>query len=302
MLENRSFDHLLGFSRIVGTDAVSGSPTAIMGLADLSLLQLARSMHVNSYDVFSEYRCGTSQHPLSDVTRGESLIKATYESIRNSPVWNSSLFIVTWDEHGGFYDHVAPPSAVAPGDTTLDDDNTQNGFTFTQYGPRVAAVVASPFIPRNLIDHRTYDHASIPATLEACFGLRPLTRRDASANNLLTLLSLERARNDAPAELPAIAVSNSGDCAPVVFAATSQEARPPVQRASDTLDSGNSPGFLHVALRMELQLSPQGGRDQILARFKNLKTRSDANSYLNYVSQLIRTPKEVQLARSISTE
>jgi phospholipase C len=58
-----------------------------------------------SYNATSEYRCSTSQHPLDDVTRGEALIKCTYEAIRNSPLWNNSLLIITWDEHGGFYDH-----------------------------------------------------------------------------------------------------------------------------------------------------------------------------------------------------
>ena len=62
-----------------------------------------------SYNATGDYKCSTSQHPLDDVTRGEALIKCTYEAIRNSPVWESSLLVITWDEHGGFYDHVAPP-------------------------------------------------------------------------------------------------------------------------------------------------------------------------------------------------
>ncbi|HZH78239.1 MAG TPA: alkaline phosphatase family protein, partial [Archangium sp.] len=124
---------------------------------------------------------GTSQHPLDDVTGGERLIKQTYEAIRNSPHWETSLLIITWDEHGGFYDHVAPPRAVAPGDNASSAHN-QYGFTFEQYGVRVPAVVVSPLIPANVIDHRLYDHASVPATLERLFGLAPLTQRDARAN------------------------------------------------------------------------------------------------------------------------
>ncbi len=70
--------------------------------------------------VFNTYRGGDSQHPMDDVTHGEALIKAVYEAIRNSPVWNNSLLIVTWDEHGGFFDQVPPPSnAVAPSDKTI---------------------------------------------------------------------------------------------------------------------------------------------------------------------------------------
>ena len=61
-----------------------------------------------SYDVINDYRNGTSQHPLANVAHGEGLIKVTYEAIRNSPAWGKSLLIITWDEHGGFYDHADP--------------------------------------------------------------------------------------------------------------------------------------------------------------------------------------------------
>src|SRR5580700_10788175 len=93
------------------------------------------------------YEGGTSQHPLDGVAHGEALIKTVYESIRKSPHWNKSLLIVTWDEHGGFYDHVAPPSAVAPGDAGPGSTYNKHGFTFEQLGVRVPAVVVSPWIP-----------------------------------------------------------------------------------------------------------------------------------------------------------
>lgn len=125
------------------------------------------------------YVGGTSEHPMDDVTHGEALIKSTYETLRKSSLWNSSLLIVTWDEHGGFYDHVAPGSAPAPGDTTPGSTFNEFGFNFELYGVRVPAVIVSPLIPRNVIDHRLYDHTSIPASLEAVFGLDPLTKRDA---------------------------------------------------------------------------------------------------------------------------
>jgi len=94
------------------------------------------------------YEGGTSQHPLDGVAHGEALIKTVYESIRKSPHWNKSLLIVTWDEHGGFYDHVAPPSAVAPGDAGPGSTYNKHGFTFEQLGVRVPAVVVSPWIPQ----------------------------------------------------------------------------------------------------------------------------------------------------------
>jgi phospholipase C len=151
----------------------------------------------------SDFTCGNSQHPLDDVTRGEKLIKKVYEVIRASPHWENSVLIVTYDEHGGFHDHVKPPAAVPPGDALSDPDNDHHHFAFDQLGVRVPAVVISPLIPRSTVDHRhVYDHSSVPATLERLFGLDPLTNRDAAANDILHLLTLPSARGDAPLTLP----------------------------------------------------------------------------------------------------
>ena len=109
-----------------------------------------------SYDAFSDFSDGNSHHPLGSVKAGEILIKKTYEALRRSPIWENSLLIITYDEHGGFYDHVAPPSARATG-----SKGRKYGFTFDQLGPRVPAVIVSPLIPRNVIDHRQYEHSSI---------------------------------------------------------------------------------------------------------------------------------------------
>lgn len=243
-----------------------------------------------SYDALAGFKCGTSQHPLNDVTRGESLIKNLYEAIRNSRAWNTSLLIITWDEHGGFFDHAIPPAAVPPGDTAPTDSNSEFGFTFGQYGVRVPALVISPLIPRKLIDHRVYDHSSLPATLEACFGLNALTQRDAHANNLTPLLSLSNPRADAPTQLPAPAQSGVGGCDPVSFSAMRARvqafpAPSPVSRPQDSLDEGNIPGFLFSGLRSHFMVSAPDQRPAIIARFRALKTRADAQNYLDDVRQ-----------------
>jgi len=225
--------------------------------------------------VFNTFRGGNSQHPLDDVRNGEALIKTVYEAIRKSPIWNSSLLIVTWDEHGGFYDHVPPPTAIAPGDQTVTSGASQFQFTFQQYGPRVPAIVISPLIPRNLIDHRLYDHASVPATIEAVFGLAPLTRRDAVANHLLSLATLSTPRTDAPMTLPAPDASAPAAAMPLLS--------PSAAGPMDSIDKGNLPGFLHTALRSDLALSNPADRPAILARFKAIKTRADAQQYLDAV-------------------
>src|SRR5215469_15869158 len=100
-----------------------------------------------------------------------------------------------------------PPAAVAPGNTALGSKYNHCGFTFEQNGRRVPAVVISPWIPKNVVDHRLYDHASIPAAIEACFGITHLTSRDSQANHLVPLMSLQVARTDALTTLPTPAVS-----------------------------------------------------------------------------------------------
>ncbi len=245
-----------------------------------------------SYDVTNEYKNSTSQHPLTDITLGEELIKETYEAIRNSPHWNSSVLIITWDEHGGFFDHAVPPSAAAPGDTTPQGKHNQYGFTFRQYGPRVPAVVISPLVPKNVIDHRLYDHASIPATLEAFFGINPLTQRDANANRLDVLLSLNAPRTDTPTTLPPPATVQAGPA--VMKMATVMKMSVPdlsmtvAARPDETVDQGTLPVILQSALRQDLEMSPPEQRTVILQRVRSIKTREQARQYLAEVQKKLR--------------
>src|SRR5215467_590036 len=237
-----------------------------------------------SYDVLNEYRNSTSQHPLTDITLGEGLIKETYEAIRNSALWETSVLLITWDEHGGFYDHVTPPPAVAPGDSQPNDKHNQNGFTFEQYGPRVPAIVASPLIPKNTIDHRLYDHASIPATIKAVFGAGPLTARDRQANGLDRLLSLQTARQDTPTILPSPAVAAAH---PVMSMAVRNLNTVVASRPEETVNQGTLPVIINSALRQDLEMSPEQ-RGQILKRVESLKTREQAREYLAEVQTKVR--------------
>jgi phospholipase C len=138
-----------------------------------------------------------SQHPANGVAIGEALIKAVYETIRNSPHWNRSMLIITWDEHGGFFDHVTPPAAapILTGSPPRNIQGKAHGFIFDRCGPRVPAVVISPWCAQNLIEHRQLEHSFIPATIEQLFGLRPLTNRDSGVVGLQTLATLSAPRN-----------------------------------------------------------------------------------------------------------
>ncbi len=139
------------------------------------------------------------QHPPHNVGYGERLIANVYNDLRQGPGWNRTLFIITYDEHGGLYDHVPPPATVAP------DERTPDGVVFNRYGVRVPAVIVSPWIPPGSIIRPPpdaiypFDHSSVLTTLRALFDLRqPLTQRDAVAPDLLHALSLPGPTNVGP--------------------------------------------------------------------------------------------------------
>ncbi|MFZ1677990.1 MAG: alkaline phosphatase family protein, partial [Saprospiraceae bacterium] len=128
----------------------------------------------NYGDIFLDtYRGGSSQHPMDGMQQGEALIKTVYEAILNSPIWENSLLIITYDEHGGFYDHVGPQSAPPPADGGTK--YSKHGFDFTRYGVRVPAVVVSPYIPAGKVSNVLYDHTSMIKTVTETWALTGLT-------------------------------------------------------------------------------------------------------------------------------
>ena len=156
---------------------------------------------------------GNSQHPNYDVALGEAFILQVYEALRTGKGWNETLLIITYDEHGGLYDHVPPPTnAVAPDTTTQGED----GFNFTRFGVRVPAVLVSPLIAKNTIFNvppggTPIDHTSVLRTLELRWGLEPLTARDAAAPDLGDVLTLPTPRTDNPLDGVVAPVSAGGN-------------------------------------------------------------------------------------------
>ena len=134
------------------------------------------------------YQGGSSQHPMDGIAEGDALVARVYGAIRNSSVWNSSFLIILYDEHGGFYDSVAPGPATKPNDGANGQMN-KYGFGFDRFGVRVPAVVVSPWVGRGQVTHTLFDHSSVLATIEAIFGIKPLTDRDRAAKSLLSLIT-----------------------------------------------------------------------------------------------------------------
>jgi phospholipase C len=238
------------------------------------------------YHILSDFVCGNSQHPKDDITRGEALIKSIYETIRHSPHWESSLLIITYDEHGGFYDHVPPPQTVAPGDKPTNPDNSHFAFDFKQLGVRVPAVIVSPLIPRGTIDHTVYDHTSVLATVEHIFGVPPLTERDKQAHTLNHLYSLATPRTDTPLTLPEPAHSG------IVCPDETEESIAARQLVENPAKADAPPdpsvqGFLQVAFLRDVNASAPTERAQLTANYLNIHTSRDAKQYLAAVRQKV---------------
>ncbi|KAJ3268044.1 hypothetical protein HDV01_003516 [Terramyces sp. JEL0728] len=147
-------------------------------------------------------------HPPHNLYNGESFLKSIYESLRASPQWNSTLLIVTYDEHGGFYDHVTPPTSVPIPDNSAIKP-ASGDFKFDRLGVRVPTILISPWVPkggvfRSGVAGRNFEHSSISATLKKFFNLkRFLTKRDAWAVSFHSVVNyLTSPRTDAFQTVP----------------------------------------------------------------------------------------------------
>jgi phospholipase C len=149
---------------------------------------------------------GTSNddHPHADIRAGDAFLAETFDAVASGPSWADTVFIVTYDEWGGFFDHVEPPRAAAPNDV---DPDIVDGKV--RLGMRVPVVVASPFTrgdpatPR--VNSTRFDNTSILKLIEWRWNLQPLTARDASSDvgNLATALDLANPKPAVPT-LPAV--------------------------------------------------------------------------------------------------
>ena len=131
-------------------------------------------------------------HPHADIRNGEAFLNSVYQAVASSPNWPHTVLVINFDEWGGFFEHVPPSQApIPPADAALGSDGLR-GF-------RVPALIISPWSPRGKVEHRLYDHTSVLKMIEWRWQLRPLTVRDATANNLAQALDFRRRNLVAPA-------------------------------------------------------------------------------------------------------
>jgi phospholipase C len=140
-------------------------------------------------------------HPPLHPVMAQSLIAAVYNALARSPQWKNCMLVITYDEHGGFYDHVPPP-------TVTDDTEAKFGVPgFTQLGFRVPTMVVGPYVKKNHVSSVPYDHTSALKHLQTAFDLETLNVRMDSANDLSDCIDMDRlARGEwePPIELPEI--------------------------------------------------------------------------------------------------
>lgn len=131
-------------------------------------------------------------HPPHHVRLGQIFLSQIYHSLATSPQWDESMFIVTYDEHGGFYDHVPPPQ--------MDDDRGDEGFA--QLGFRVPGVIAGPWVRRGSVIDEVFDHASLARWLQYRYGIDPLNTRASVTGNPAVALDLPRINRRDPRPAP----------------------------------------------------------------------------------------------------
>jgi len=117
-----------------------------------------------------------SEHPPGSMCEGENWTASVLNAVMQGPDWNSTAVFVTWDDFGGFYDHVAPPQV------------DQFGL-----GPRVPLLIISPYAKAGYVSHTVYEHTSVLKFIETRYGLKALTSRDAAANNMLDSFNFAQA-------------------------------------------------------------------------------------------------------------
>lgn len=221
-----------------GTTSPSPNITSFFGDAANGTLP-AVSFVDPAFADFAPDGSGNDDHPPADIRRGDAFLAQIFNAVaKNGPLWPSTVLVVSYDEWGGFFDHLAPPRAAAPNGV---DPDLVNGKALL--GFRVPAVVASPFSRGEPDDPKVkgmpFDHTSVLKLIEWRFGLEPLTARDASHDiqNLARALNFHHTNATVPS-LPLLTAPPPAPCIqPAAPASLSLAAR--LTGTGDLSDSRN---------------------------------------------------------------
>ena len=249
------------------------------------------------YDTGNNYLDGNSMHPLNDIRKGEALVKEVYEIIRNSPrYWSETMLIITFDEHGGFYDHQSPPRMAVP--TGDDSTYAREGysFEFDRLGVRVPAIVVSAYTQKGTVigedpqqSSTVFDHSSVLATVEKRFRLAPLTRRDEAANTLDVAVNLSTARNDAITQLPSAAPDSAVTGAASVIDLPAAAPKAALSQNQKTMSA--------LALACDLAMTQREFHPALISNHQKLVEQQDAAAYIEKVEQKICSKRKTVTTR-----
>src|SRR5690242_14575222 len=135
-------------------------------------------------DLAEDMGSSNDYHPWGNVLAAEGLVAQVHDALKGSPQWRRMVFVLNFDEHGGFFDHVPPPACA--------DDTVVDGPNLKRLGFRVPAIAMGPFAPQKIEHAGPYEHCSILKMIAWRWGLEPLRLRDREAKNLAEALDFTR--------------------------------------------------------------------------------------------------------------
>lgn len=190
-VEGRYYFSDVPFLALWGTKYIPISRPIATFFADAAAGNLPPVSFVDPRFVDEESGTSGDDHPHADIRNGEAFVNAVYKAVTTSPAWSHTVLVINFDEWGGFFDHVPPPTAPIPAaDAAAGNADGRLGF-------RAPALVVAPWA-QSTVSHLQLDHTSVLRMIEWRWGLDPLTVRDATANNLAEVLDFSHLRATAP--------------------------------------------------------------------------------------------------------
>jgi phospholipase C len=181
---------LWGLKYIAGPQAISRPLSQFF--SDCAAGTLPAVSFVEPLFVGSAIGLANDDHPYADIRAGQTFLDRIYRAVTTGPGWLNTLLVITYDEWGGFFEHVPPPTgSVSPIDQAA-------GYTDGLLGFRVPTVLVSPYAARQFVSHQVLEHCSTLRLIEDRWGLPALTQRDATANSLANALDFAAPKAIAP--------------------------------------------------------------------------------------------------------
>lgn len=175
------------------TKLLTNNPSA--GINDF--FAAAKAGTLPSFSLIDPDFTASDDHPAHNIQRGQAFVASVYKALAEGPKWGKTLFVITYDEHGGFYDHVVPPKAV--------DDEPE----FQTQGFRVPAIVIGPTVKKGYVCSKQLEHSSVAATLKTRFDIKSLSKRMDAALDISDCIDPLKVKAPAkpPAGMPVVAMT-----------------------------------------------------------------------------------------------